>query len=159
MKAIFSVYALPVAILICVSQVSMAESVADTCSMHILPGVQLKKNSVFLSNAGKLTLDKIIVEANNYPSCKIKVCGNGPASEEGYQIAWDRTESVIRYMVSKGVGNGRIIFNIDDRRGVNGDDVILILTGPSEDGPSTLRPFFPCLSYHKLTPRRCKHLH
>jgi hypothetical protein len=157
MRVIFSIYTI-IAILIFGSYQAIAQDV-DTCSVHLLPRVQLKKNSVFLSNAGKLTLDKIIVEASNHSACKIKVCGNGPHTEEGCQIAWDRAESVAKYLVARGVARERVILNYDERLGVIEDYVILIFIASSEDGHSMVPPPFPCFSYHKLTPRRCKHLH
>jgi hypothetical protein len=129
----------------------------DTCSLHILPAVQLKKNSTFLSKAGKANRDKIIVEANNHPACKIKVCGNGPYTEAGLQFSWDQAETVVEYLVGKGINRARIILNYEDRRGVTGDEVILFLTNSSE--LINIPPPFPGLSYHKLTPKRAQNLH
>ncbi len=120
-----------------------------------LPAVSIKRGTVFLNTLGKLTLDSIAKEIKRYKDCKIRVTSHSYASEEEYQRSWDKVVSVIKYLTSKGIDKNRLIFEY----GVEGDPEKVILTVTDEQGPAWVPAPIPCFSYHKLTPRRCRHTH
>lgn len=137
------------------SHKASADFESDSCSNHTLPHVRIKRGTVFLNPSGKVILDSIAKEIKKFKDCKIRVTGHSYASEEGYQMSWDRVVSVIRYLTSKGIDKNRFIFEY----GVEGDPEKVILSMTDEDGPAWVPAPVPCFSYHKLTPRRCKHTH
>ena len=136
----------------------VAQTEPDSCAKITLQDVHFKKSKVFLDEPAKLSLDSTIDKLQQYPGCRIKVISCGNASEEGQQISWDKTVSVIDYLIEKGINKKRIIFSF----GQYGDPQIARIKMVDEDGPVWMPPPMPCYSYLKKYSgggHRCRHPH
>jgi len=136
----------------CITLCAKAQ-ITNTCTMPALPQVNFKA-SVFLNASSIAALDSAVIIINKYPGCKIRVMGNTDNCELCQQVAWDRTTSVVKYLLKKGVDSARIIFDYSNQ----GNPRTVTLQGTSEDGPNAVPAPHPCYSYHKLTKKRCTDL-
>lgn len=139
-------------LLLAFSLTTNAQQAPDGCSFPALPPVKMKKNSVFLGKEGKATLNRIWLVLKQYPSCKIRVSAHGRSCGTCMQQSWDRTYSVVQYLLQKGLDEQRIVFAY----GSEGPEDIVLISKTSEAGPMRQPPPVPCYSYHKLTPKRCR---
>ena len=106
------------------------------CGINNLPSIQFKSGSSLSRDNMKL-LNAVAEQMKNNPSCKLKVLGHPEASKASQQKAYDRVESIIKYLVEKqGIGEGRFIFAYD--AGGNGDGSTIDLQGTTEEGPNTV---------------------
>ena len=108
---------------------------APVCNINSLPSVQFKKGSKLSKEAMQL-LDAAAASIKANPDCKVKVIGHPAASKAAQQMAWERVNAVIKYLVDKqGISESRFIFSYD---GGSGDANTIDLQGTTEDGPNTV---------------------
>jgi hypothetical protein len=118
--------------------------------------VPLNKNSVFLSNRGKVILDSVARLAKKNNAYRIEVESYGQASEKEIQLGWDKTVSVIKYLKDKGIDSARFNFIFATEGGNPTVVNVSLVTWSSESWyPAPI----PCYSYHRLTRKRCKEVH
>lgn len=109
---------------------------AGNCGINNLPSIAFGAGSAKLSRDNMRLLDAVAQQMKNNPSCNLKVVGHPEASKASQQKAYDRVESIIKYLVDKqGVNEGRFIFAYD---GGSGDGNTIDLQGTSETGPNTV---------------------
>jgi hypothetical protein len=119
--------------------------------------VGIKKKSVFLTNAGKAILDSVVWYFQKNSNYKIRVVSNGSASEEELQLAWDKTVSVIKYLLEKKIDSSHFIFQYGWEGDLN--TVAVSLVSSNQEGNNWVPAPIPCYSYHRLTKKRCKDPH
>jgi outer membrane protein OmpA-like peptidoglycan-associated protein len=102
-----------------------------------LPSIQFKSGDAKLSRDNQRLLDAVAEQLKNNPNAKIKVLGHPEANKTSQQKAYDRVESIIKYLVEKkGISENRFIFAYD--AGGSGDANTIDLQGTTEDGPNTV---------------------
>ncbi|MBA4196392.1 MAG: hypothetical protein C0459_02450 [Chitinophaga sp.] len=112
-----------------------AEPAKPVCNVSDLPSVQFKSGAT-LSAASKKLLDAAADKIKANPDCKVKVIGHPAASKAAQQLAWERVNAVIKYLVEKqGIAESRFIFSYD---GGSGDANTIDLQGTTEEGPNTV---------------------
>lgn len=126
----------------------------DSCTFSTC-SVQLKTGSIFLSKAGKATLDSLATRLDTSAACRIVVESHGNSREADLQLTWDKTVTVINYLAAKGLARERFVFMY----GSEGEESVVTVSVFTAEGPSWVPAPIPCLSYHKLTKRRCKNFH
>lgn len=117
-----------------------------TCSLTGLPSIQFKSGSVKLSKDATKLLEAAAASVKANPDCKVKVVGHPAASKAAQQLAYDRVDAVIKYLVTKqGIAEDRFIFSYD---GGVGDSNTIDLLGTTEEGPNTVPAPHPNLRKH-----------
>jgi outer membrane protein OmpA-like peptidoglycan-associated protein len=118
------------------------QTVVDhSCSLTGLPSIQFKAGSAQLSKAATNQLDATAAAIKANPDCNVKVIGHPAASKRSQQLAFDRVDAVIKYLVSKqGISEDRFIFSYD---GGYGDSNTIDLLGTTENGPNRVNPPAP----------------
>ncbi len=102
-----------------------------------LPSIVFKNGGTALDNDSKKLLDAVAADLKNHPNAKIKVLGHPEANKASQQKAYDRVESIIKYLVDKkGISENRFIFAYD--AGGTGDGNTIDLQGTTEEGPNTV---------------------
>ncbi len=113
-----------------------------------LPSIQFKSGDAKLSRDNQKLLDAVAEQLKNNPNAKIKVLGHPEANKTSQQKAYDRVESIIKYLVEKkGISENRFIFAYD--AGGSGDANTIDLQGTTEDGPNTVPAPAPHLKGNK----------
>jgi len=102
-----------------------------------LPSIVFKNGGTALDNDAKKLLEEVAADLKNHPNAKIKVLGHPEANKASQQKAYDRVESIIKYLVDKkGISENRFIFAYD--AGGTGDGNTIDLQGTTEEGPNTV---------------------
>lgn len=102
-----------------------------------LPSIVFKSGAAKLSRDNMKLLDAVAEQLKNNPNAKIKVLGHPEANKTSQQKAYDRVESIIKYLVEKqGISENRFIFAYD--AGGSGDGNTIDLQGTTEEGPNTV---------------------
>ena len=102
-----------------------------------LPSIQFKSGNAKLDRDNMKLLDAVAQQLKNNPNAKVKVLGHPEANKTSQQKAYDRVESIIKYLVEKqGISENRFIFAYD--AGGNGDGNTIDLQGTTEEGPNTV---------------------
>jgi OOP family OmpA-OmpF porin len=113
-----------------------------------LPSIQFKSGDAKLNRDNQRLLDAVAEQLKNNPNAKIKVLGHPEANKTSQQKAYDRVESIIKYLVDKkGISENRFIFAYD--AGGSGDANTIDLQGTTEDGPNTVPAPAPHLKGNK----------
>ncbi|HWB25187.1 MAG TPA: OmpA family protein [Chitinophagaceae bacterium] len=108
----------------------------NTCNLSSLPSVTFKAGSARLSKDAMNILMGAAGQINANPTCNVKVIGYAAdANKRSQQLAWDRVNAVIKYLVEKeGVAESRIIFSYENIGTSNTVD----LQPTTESGPNTV---------------------
>lgn len=111
-----------------------------TCEIKDLPSIQFPYNhthsDAVISIRAQQILETVAITLKNNPGCKLKVTGHTATSKAGQQLANDRVENIIRFLVEKkGISQSRFIFNYD---GGTGDPNIIDLYPSTEAGPNNI---------------------
>lgn len=106
-----------------------------------------RKGYVTLSESGKKSLDSLLATVGKDPVCKVVIAtGDAYYSEAGQQVAWEKVESVRKYMVDKGFNAKKMIIQYWET-GL-GTELIVRSAMNGEDGPSSIPPPHPAISEH-----------
>ena len=101
-----------------------------------LPSIVFKSGGSKIDRDNMKLLDAVAEQLKNNPNAKIKVLGHPEANKSSQQKAYDRVESIIKYLVEKkGISENRFIFSYDAGEG---DGNTIDLQGTTEEGPSTV---------------------
>lgn len=110
--------------------------IGGSCGLNNLPSIAFKSGDNKLSRDNMKLLDAVAEQMKNNPSCRVKVLGHPESSKASQQKAYDRVESIIKYLVDKkGISENRFIFSYDAG---SGDGNTIDLQGTTEEGPSTV---------------------
>ena len=94
-----------------------AQSV-DTCNCVSLGTITFIKTGIKLTRSMKTTLDSAILTINKKSDCKVKVVGTDQIScdrnSKDGQRSWARVNSIVAYLINKGIAENRIIFQSCD---------------------------------------------
>ena len=102
-----------------------------------LPSIVYKSGGTTLDKDNQKLLDVIAQKLKDNPNAKVKVLGHPEANKASQQKAYDRVESIIKYLVEKkGISENRFIFAYD--AGGSGDGNTIDLQGTTEEGPNTV---------------------
>ena len=102
-----------------------------------LPSIVYKSGGTTLDKDNQKLLDAIAQKLKDNPNAKVKVLGHPEANKASQQKAYDRVESIIKYLVEKkGISENRFIFAYD--AGGSGDGNTIDLQGTTEEGPNTV---------------------
>jgi OmpA-OmpF porin, OOP family len=109
---------------------------AGACSISNLPSINFKSGGSNLNRDLMKLLDAVAAQMKNNGGCKVKVLGHPEANKSSQQKAYDRVESIIKYLVEKqGISESRFIFAYDAG---SGDGNTIDLQGTTEEGPNTV---------------------
>ncbi|HVX52513.1 MAG TPA: OmpA family protein [Chitinophagaceae bacterium] len=108
------------------------------CALTSLPSVTFKARSAKLSKDAQAILSSAAAQINANPDCHVRVVGyETSASKQAQQLAWDRVNAVIKYLVEKGnVAESRIIFSYENPGSTASNTVDLQPT--TDNGPNTV---------------------
>jgi hypothetical protein len=100
----------------------------DTC-IFSLGSKSFKKNNTKLTDLIKKSLDTTIMIINKSPNRPVKVIASDKVSCDGLdrdgQRSWDRVNSIVGYLVKKGVSENRVIFEYSGVIEQNRVDIVL----------------------------------
>jgi hypothetical protein len=128
------------------------EANAAPCNQAALTTLDFTAKKVFLSALAKENLDNLFttISKNN---CRIEVVAYDVNCMICQQVSWDRTYSVYKYLLGKGIDSSRFILRYEG--GAN-PQVVTIRQSVDWDYPVLPEPPMPCFSYHGLTKKRCR---
>ncbi len=114
------------------------------CNLINNGSIEFTTGSAKLSTKGTDQLNALAAAMRSNPNCKAVITGNGSGSKVEQQRSWDRSTSVINYMVDKqGIDRERFIFQYGQFG--NANTVEYRSANPGEEGPSNIAPPFPNL--------------
>jgi hypothetical protein len=128
------------------------EANAAPCNQAALTTLDFNAKKVFLSTLAKKKLDNLIATISKN-KCRIEVVAYDVNCMICQQVSWDRTYSVYKYLLNKGIDSSRFILRYE--KGANPLEVT-IRQSIDWEYPVITEPPLPCFSYHGLTKKRCR---